>query len=352
MCYSPDSTSLITGGADNLARIFSLKSNFCTHNLKGKCPVSAICYVKEDTVIIGYADGVAKHFDLTKSGKTSVDIPGHTSQITEILPAAVDGHPESVVVVSRDRTYSIYDFAADQKVKVIPIFEPVEGAVILDNKLVTVGEEGVVKVFDVFSGKRLASRKISSQRIDAILDSPNTSSLVCVTCDQNIIVIDNKSLVITRQFVGFNDEIFSASYVSSEENKFLVVGTNSSDLRIYNVVDWSCNLIHGHKDCVLATDSPKWNNHMFASSSKDGNIFMWTVADSQVKLEPVDSIDELEPPVLARHIGIASGHTSGVSDVKFCHSKRDSPFMVSVSYDKTLKIWALSDLLKVVGGET
>lgn len=186
-----------------------------------------------------------------------------------------------------------------------------------------------------------------SQRIDSILHVPSLTSFFCITCDQNIIVVDQHTLAVKRQFIGFNDEIYSVCLVSSDgSDKHLVVGTNSSELRLYNMADWSCQLVPGHTDCVLAVDSPKWNRHIFASSSKDSNVILWTLSDLKIKSECTDDVGRINQPIVTKQVAIGTGHTSGVSDVKFCHSEKNSSFFLSVSSDSTLKLWAMNNVLE------
>lgn len=85
---------------------------------------------------------------------------------------------------------------------------------------------------------------VFSKQIDMVLYSNTKKQILCVTCDQNLIFVDEDTLKITKQLSGFNDEIFSNTFLS-EKNNYLIVGTNSPEIRIYDMDSWSCHLLQG-----------------------------------------------------------------------------------------------------------
>lgn len=65
-----------------------------------------------------------------------------------------------VVFVSRDQTLSIVNVDSYEKVKVLPLYEPIEAAVLASGSLFTVGEEGVLKCWNMENAKLLRSASI------------------------------------------------------------------------------------------------------------------------------------------------------------------------------------------------
>lgn len=70
--------------------------------------------------------------------------------------------PEKVIIVSRDQTVSHVDINTYEKLKVLPLFEPIESAVLTDEgHFYTVGEEGVLKCWNIEKSKLLRQKKLS-----------------------------------------------------------------------------------------------------------------------------------------------------------------------------------------------
>jgi U3 small nucleolar RNA-associated protein 13 len=176
-----------------------------------------------------------------------------------------------------------------------------------------------------------------SKQIDRVFYSQASGSIVCATCDHNIICVNEATRRVTRQFAGFNDEIFDISHISSASN-CIAVATNSAEVRVYDLNSFSCLLVEGHTESVLSVDSPDWDDWMFASSSKDNSVIIWRLSPSDAK----DGGTELQS---VTKVAVATGHTNAVSVVRFSHSKTDA-FIVTVSYDSTLKLWPLKGIGK------
>ena len=82
------------------------------------------------------------------------------SHISAILPITLGKSP-GAIVASRDRTISIVNVDTQEKLKVVPIFEPIEDAVLLTNgQLLTVGEEGSLKFWEYLTGKLVLKKQL------------------------------------------------------------------------------------------------------------------------------------------------------------------------------------------------
>uniref|UniRef100_A0A915Q5K6 U3 small nucleolar RNA-associated protein 13 C-terminal domain-containing protein n=1 Tax=Setaria digitata TaxID=48799 RepID=A0A915Q5K6_9BILA len=340
MKFSEGDILLASGSADFVVKIWNLEERSCIGSLKGTSAVSVTEFLHKSRVMVGYADGSASLFCLESPKKLIFRWANHTSQIVKIIIRQL---PE-VIFVSRDQTLSVVNVESFEKLKVLPLYEPVEGAVLVSGLLFTVGEEGVLKCWNPENAKLLKTASIYRSRIDSILYNRVCKKFLLATSDFNVFWVDQESFKIERQFAGFNDEIFDICF-SGAKLEYLIAATNSAELRLYDTNTWSCHLIPGlaglvyfilihktpgHTDSVLSLSTALWDPKIFASSSKDNTFIIWSINfsdDEEVKVEKV---------------ALATGHTNDVTRVRFSNSSKHH-FIVSVSNDTTIKLWPLKN---------
>ncbi|EFO22860.2 hypothetical protein LOAG_05625 [Loa loa] len=323
--FSRGDTLLATGSADFVVKVWNLEERNCVGSLKGTSVVSAIEFLHKSRVVVGYTDGSSSLFCLENSRKLVFRWTNHTSQIVSIIIRQL---PE-VVFMSRDQTLSIVNVDSYEKMKVLPLYEPIEAAVLVSELLFTVGEEGILKCWNMENAKLLRSASICGSRINSIIYNQVCKKFLLATSDFNVFWVDEETFIIERQFAGFNDEIFDVCFFGPKL-EYLIAATNSSELRFYNINTWSCRLITGHTDSVLSLSTAPWNPKIFTSSSKDNTFIIWHVDfndGEEIKVEKV---------------GLATGHTNNVTCVRYSNSSKHR-FVVSVSNDTTIKLWPLKN---------
>ena len=68
------------------------------------------------------------------------------------------------------------------------------------------------------------------------------------------------------QFIGYNDDILDAKLIGDDDSH-LVVATNSSLVKVFNLDTWDCQILEGHTDIVLCVDVYK-EERMIVTGSK------------------------------------------------------------------------------------
>ena len=176
---------------------------------------------------------------------------------------------------------------------------------------------------------------------------PSTSTLISVHADQNILFHSLSSQSLTRQLIGFNDEIIDATFLSpfaySEtettpaKDTHIALATNSSLIRVYSTSGLDARLLSGHTEIVLCLDHGV-GGRLLASGSKDRSARIW--APSKPNLENTDAKQDWEC------VAICEGHAESVGAVAMSRSVGEGDghpgFMFTGSQDRTIKMWDLS----------
>ncbi|VDO99923.1 unnamed protein product [Heligmosomoides polygyrus] len=333
MKMNVDGSLLATGSADHNVKVWDMVQQHCTHTLKGVGVVSALSFIQNSRLMVGYLEGQVCMFDLVKGAKQKLlrEWKTHSSCVTGFaeLPGS-----RRVVVVSRDQTASIVESETREVLKVFPLFEAIESVALAHNgNMITVGEEGTVKEWLIDSARLLRSKKISGAsrvRLDSMLYNPIRDQLLITSAEENIFLVSFDKLSLRRQIVGFHDEVYSCALVGKEESH-LAVASNTKEIRLYDTETWDCQLVEVEYESVLCVATALFNRRLVASCSKDNSIIIWRLTASDDK------------PCVLEPIARATGHTNSVNALCFSHAGK-RPFLLSVSTDTTIKLWPLTDL--------
>uniref|UniRef100_A0A7I4Y708 Utp13 domain-containing protein n=1 Tax=Haemonchus contortus TaxID=6289 RepID=A0A7I4Y708_HAECO len=327
MKFNDEGSLLATGSADHNVKVWDMVQQHCTHTLKGVGVVTALSFIHSSRLMVGYLEGQVCMFDLVKGAiqKLLREWRTHSSRITGFLELPGS---RRVIVVSRDQTASIIESETREVLKVFPLFEAIESAVLVHNgNMVTVGEEGTLKEWSI------------KARLDSMMYNPIRNQLLITSAEENIFLVAFDELSLKRQIVGFHDEVYSCCFVGKDESH-LAVASNTKEIRLYDTATWDCQLVEGHSESVLHVTAAPFNRSLLASCSKDNSVIVWKFVSASD-----DKACRLE--AIAR----ATGHTNSVNALCFSHSGK-RPFLISVSTDTTIKLWSLVDLDQDAKGDS
>ncbi|KAI8981146.1 U3 small nucleolar RNA-associated protein [Trametes punicea] len=412
----PTSTYLASGSADGVVKVWDILRGYVTHLFKGHGGVvSALAFnypfdpssvVREQKMqlITASVDTRIRIFDLSAAAarasggsRPEAVLEGHVS-----VPRGLDVSPDGKWLVSggRDSVVLIWDISSKASPvkksstgkgketqfspvlhKTIPVLERVEAVGFLhpDEDLAgapsgpgklrfyTGGEKGLVRIWDAREGNVLFTlgqeqddsfkdQEEQRQIVDAIY-LPATSTILSVHADQNILFHSLSTQTLSRQLIGFNDEIIDATFLSpnlplqapspsSLSDTHVALATNSSLIRVYSTTSLDARLIVGHSEIVLCLDRGA-QGRILASGSKDRSARIWA------PVHPRASEDSPAVPEW-RCVAICEGHAESVGAVAMSRkalSGDPAPsgsgsdtlrFMFTGSQDRTIKMWDLS----------
>ncbi|TFK41821.1 WD40 repeat-like protein [Crucibulum laeve] len=392
----PTSTYLASGSADGVVKVYDIHRGFVTHVFKGHGGVvSAITFnyphdsssVNIDQpmrLITASVDTRIRIFNLTAgatgstgSSKPEAVLEGHVS-VPRGLDVSADG--KWLVSGGRDSVVLIWDLSSESKaqsnkkkgknkafsptlVKTIPTFERVEAVGLLSPeedlagstsasskiRFYTGGEKGSVKIWDGREGNvlftlgeeqnQVSDDQEEQRQILDILYLPLISNVVSVHADQNIVFHSLTTQSLTRQMIGYNDEIVDVSFLTNEpapgkRDSQIALATNSSLIRVYSTSTLDARLLEGHSEIVLTLDHSA-DGRILASGSKDRSARLWA---------PVVSIEGHEGDWGYGCVGVCEGHAESVGAIAMARNDSGLRFLFTGSQDRTIKMWDLTNV--------
>ncbi len=401
MCFDDTSTLLATASSDYTTKIWDIRAQYCTHNLRGATGLLryvAFYPVIEDKqqLVTGADDGKIRIYNLNTS-KQDACLEGHYSAVTcfsYILDDEASAYTK-LMSSSRDKVIILWDLATLTKLKTVALYESIESFILTtqltslvdkqkasDRFCLTMGNDGLLKVWDSKAGVSLykqdesESLKIQNKRNNAESEelgsvitqgffNKATKTLIMVTTDQLIVFVRINTEIIDKlvknesakdvnfeglfdvykQYVADHGEILDLQYCNRDEN-LVAMATNSEFLKIYDLNTWDCKLLKGHTDLIICLSSyvskKSTESSYLASSSKDSTIRIWKISEMKQENE-TDHEMESESRVNKRYmyecVSVCQGHTQDVGTL--CFSNLGLNFLVSGSIDTTLKLWKI-----------
>ncbi|KAG1688003.1 Transducin beta-like protein 3 [Nymphon striatum] len=348
LCFDATNTLLATGGTDSSIKIWDVIKQYCTHNLRGGQGVYSVVQFHPDInrlQLFGAVDNVIRAWDLNTSQVVATFENGHFSKVTSLQFTANGNHMFSC---GRDSVVIMWDIIDFNAVKTIPVYESVEDIILLP-----------------YGRKFPAMNVIEDQNHFITLGSKGKENQF------SYLVVFPKYT--ETFFVGHSDEILDIKLIGSEESHILVA-TNSHYLKLFKRDSFTCDLLKGHTDIVLAIDVFKKDKNIFASSGKKRekhliceNLFVprtdiviiyslilskncifllrtsskFVVSGSQdttLKLwnvpTPDDTIATITPKITEK------AHEKDINSVALSPNDK---FMATGSQDKSIKMWNTSD---------
>ncbi|XP_029172388.1 transducin beta-like protein 3 [Nylanderia fulva] len=349
--FSNNNTLMASGGSDSAVRLWNLQHHTCTHNLKGVQGVISVLKFHPDStkqLLFAAGDDTKIHGWDINTGQKKVTLSGHFSKVTSL-----NFHENGNYVISsgRDKVLILWDISSATSVRVLPVYEGIEGAFIIlpqslpafiksynddDIYIASAGEKGIVKIWEIKAGKLIYTQDNSlvspakeegSLSITHLLYNSIHNIFAIVSVDHNIIIHSLESFECKKQLVGYSDEILDVAYLGANDSH-IALATNSCDIKLYDVGSMNCQLLCGHSDSILALATTPANVNLLISSAKDNSVRIWLFDKEMTRMSC---------------IGSAIRHTASISSVAI--SQTSTKFFTTVAQDSCLKLWELSNNL-------
>jgi WD40 repeat protein/tRNA A-37 threonylcarbamoyl transferase component Bud32 len=315
--FSPDGTRVVTGGADETARVWDARTGAEMLAFKGhKTSVGPASFSPDGSrVVTGSYDLTAKVWD-AKTGTEIFTLAGHTGAV---YAASFSPDGARVVTGSEDHTARVWDAKTGALVRTIKGHAGGVRSASFSadgSRLVTGSEDGTAKVWDSRIWAEVLTLKGHFSGVYAASFNPDGSRLVTGSPDWTAKVWDARTGVELITLKGHTDRVYAASF--SPDGARVVTGSWDRSARVWDAKTGEELLtLKGHTNIVLS-----------ASFSPDGSRVV-TAAHNDLTARVWDAKRGLENLILR-------GHTDRAWSAAF---SPDGRRVVTASWDGTAKVW-------------
>uniref|UniRef100_A0AAY4BBV7 U3 small nucleolar RNA-associated protein 13 C-terminal domain-containing protein n=1 Tax=Denticeps clupeoides TaxID=299321 RepID=A0AAY4BBV7_9TELE len=362
MTFDPTSTLLATGGCDGTIKMWDVLKQYCTHNLKGSSGVVHLVEFHPEISLLqlfsSSSDCKIRAWDLRSSSCLYV-LVCHYSIVTS-LAFSPDG---SLMVSSgRDRICTVWDLGKRAVRRTIPVYEKVWFWVLrvweASSGRCVFTQPRTAPAPASSAGSEAEDEEASPQMLTHCLPLAASARLATVSAEHNIVIYQLPAVRVLQQFVGYSDEVLDIKFLGKNDSH-IVVATNSSHLKVYELSSNSCQILYGHTDTVLSLDVFR-KGSMFASCGKDRTLRVWRLDEDTAEVHCVaqgsghsDAVGSATGCVISDttvylHGPVVHNSTGGVrgtfSDVNSLTVSPNDKLLASGSQDRTARLWSLPDL--------
>ncbi|MBD2356145.1 serine/threonine protein kinase [Tolypothrix sp. FACHB-123] len=148
-------------------------------------------------------------------------------------------------------------------------------AISRDGRLLASNSDRIIKVWHLATGKVISNFKGHSQRVNAVIISPNGKKLVSGSDDSTIKVWNLATGKVIRTLTGHSDSIHALTI--SPDGKTLISGSDDNTIKVWNLTTGrEIYTLQGHKFWVRSIAiSP--DGKILASGSFDKTIKLWNL---------------------------------------------------------------------------
>jgi len=314
--YSPDGTRIVTGSADQTARIWDARTGAQLAVLSGHTDrVFSAAFSPDGTrIVTGSRDKTARIWD-ARTGAPLAVLSGHSDRVVSAVYSPDGKH---LLTASWDRTAQVWDARTGARLTQLVghTAELYSAAYSPDGKhIVTASQDKTARIWDAATGAAMRVLAGHGDYVAWAAYSPDGARIVTASADKTARIWDAESGAPRAVLAGHGDVVYGAAY--SPDGTRIVTASWDKTARTWDAgTGTQLGVLSGHGSTVAS-----------AAYSPDGSYIVTASQDRTARIW--DARDRIQILVLA-------GHGDGIYDAEY---SPDGTQIVTASYDKTARLW-------------